>query len=52
MLVVATRHAHHRFCRIYEELMVSAKVKKAFKDLVDSIGTGQHEAFTAIGLRF
>jgi hypothetical protein len=32
---------------IYEEAMASPKVKKAFKDLSDSIEAGQHEAFAA-----
>jgi hypothetical protein len=32
---------------IYEEVMVSPKVKKAIRDLGDSIQTGEREAFTA-----
>ena len=32
---------------IYEEAMASPKVKRAFKDLADSIEAGQHEAFAA-----
>jgi hypothetical protein len=32
---------------IYEEVMASPKVKKAIKDLSDSIQAGQHEAFAA-----
>src|SRR6267378_2170172 len=33
--------------KIYEEVMVSPKVKKAIKDLSDSIQAGEREAFTA-----
>jgi hypothetical protein len=32
---------------IYEEVMASPKVKKAFKDLADTLEAGQHEAFAA-----
>jgi hypothetical protein len=32
---------------IYEEVMASPKVKKAIKDLGDSIQAGEHEAFVA-----